>query len=171
MRRGADDARPPSGPAGAKAKAGSRPPGIALIVAYKLGKALTELALVVSILVVGPGSVAGRAREAAVFIRHHAVAAWSTALAARLVGAATERHARVLTLALLLDGLFTCLEGWALHRRYGWGRWLVIAATACLLPFEVVALARHQSASRLGLLLLNVLIVGYLVRRKDAFAK
>jgi len=166
----ADGGGPPVlGRAGREIRGHSGFSGIGLIVLYKLAKAVAELSLVAAFLLVGPGRLAEHARAVAAFVRHHAASAWSAALAERLTGAATERHARVVTLALLLDGVFTCIEGWVLHRRYPWGRWLVIAATSCLLPFEVVALARHHSAGRASLLVLNLLIVAYLVRRKHDF--
>jgi uncharacterized membrane protein (DUF2068 family) len=145
--------------------------GLQLIVGYKLAKAVVELGFVVFFVVIGPEHLTEQARAAAVYFRHHAAAAWSSALAEWLIGAATERHVFVVALALLLDGVSSCVEGWALHRRYRWSRWLIVGATSCLLPFEGVALARHPSASRTALLLVNALIVIYLVRRGDAFAR
>lgn len=138
--------------------------GVRLIVGYKLVKAALEVSLGVALLVAGSAGLAEDLRSAAIHFQHHATAAWSTALAERLVRAATGRHVLVLALASLLDGVFSAIEGWALQRRYRWGRWLVVAATSSLLPFEALALARRLSLVRSALLIVNAWIVGYLVR-------
>jgi uncharacterized membrane protein (DUF2068 family) len=65
-------------------------------------------------------------------------------------------------LALLLDGLLTLLEGWALYRGFPWAPWLVVIATGSLLPFEVAALARRLRVGRLLILLVNLAVVTYL---------
>ena len=139
--------------------------GLRLIVGYKLGEGAAQ-----SILgVVGLSRAAALTddlRRVAHFIRAHAVEAWSIKLAERLLALASDRAVRIAALALLLDGAVSFVEGWALHRRFWWSDWLVVAATAALLPFEAHALVHHATIGRLLLLVVNALIVAYLLARR-----
>jgi uncharacterized membrane protein (DUF2068 family) len=144
--------------------------GLRLIVGYKIVKAALELSFGVLLLIVGPAGLVQDVRGVALHFQHHATAAWSTALAERLVHATTEQHVLVVAVASLVDGVWSALEGWALHRRYPWARWLVVAATSSALPFEVVALVRHLSELRSALLLVNAGIVLYLALGKIGIA-
>lgn len=139
--------------------------GLRLIVAYKVAKAVLEIAFGVA-LVVFATKATDELRSIAIDVRDHGTAAWSVSLADRVVRAATRRHLFVVAVASLLDGVVTAIEGWALHRRYRWAPWLVIGLTSCLLPFEVFALVRHVTAGRATLLLVNAAIVVYLLRRE-----
>ncbi len=143
---------------------GTRPSdlGLRLIVAYKAIKAASEALLGAWLLGFGSASTQ-TLHSIAVKLSHHATAAWSIELAHELVHAATARHLVVVGLASVLDGAFSAVEGWALYRRYRWSIWLVIGATASLLPFETAALVHHFSAGRSALLLVNAVIVAYLL--------
>jgi uncharacterized membrane protein (DUF2068 family) len=110
-------------------------------------------------------------RAVALSIQHHATAAWSIALAHRLVQAATARTIVVVALAALFDGVLSAVEGWALYRRYRWSGWLVVGTTTSLLPFETLQLVRRLSAGRVALLIVNALIVVYLVRDRLAASR
>jgi uncharacterized membrane protein (DUF2068 family) len=59
----------------------------------------------------------------------------------------------------------TLAEGVGLALRRRWGESITVAATGAFIPLEIAELVRHVSAVRLGLLALNVAIVGYLVVR------
>ena len=139
--------------------------GLKLIVAYKFAKALLEMFLGVLML----SGLAHKliAVTGAANIRHHATEAWSITFAERLLHSPTAHSLHVIALAALLDGAVSLVEGWALHRRYGWSGWLVVGATFCLIPFECIALVRHPTSGHLALLLMNALIVIYLIRRRD----
>jgi len=145
--------------------------GVRLIVGYKLTKAVAALSLGVLFLLLGKAGLAQGLLAVASILRHHAVEAWSIELSAWLVRAASGRHLEVVSFALLLDGVSSLVEGWALHRRYRWSQWLIVGATACILPFEVAALVRRVSPARIALLFVNALIVAYLVRRGIAAAR
>jgi uncharacterized membrane protein (DUF2068 family) len=67
--------------------------------------------------------------------------------------------------ALVADGAASLVEAWALSRGHWWGPWLVVATTSALLPFELVALARHPHVGRFVVLAINAAIVAYLVVR------
>ena len=140
--------------------------GIRLIVRYKFVKAVVELLLGVLLLVLVMAGLAANLRTVALNIRDHMVEDWSIALAERALRVVTEPHLLVVALASFLDGVISAAEGWVLHRRYWWSRWLVVGATSCLVPFEGVALVRHFSPVRLALLLLNAVVVVYLIRRR-----
>ena len=137
--------------------------GLSFIVGYKLVKAVAEIVLAIVLVTVAFAGGAHALREFATRIREHATAAWSIALAERLVRAATGRHLQVAALASFLDGVFSFIEGWALHRRFAWSRWLIVGATSALVPFEIVSLVHRHSAGRFVLLCLNAAIVVYLV--------
>ena len=136
--------------------------GLRLIVAYKLTKAVGQLALAAFLgFVLASGAQIPVGRVAAALGRH-ATAAWSLRIA-ELLGRAATPHAIELTIAALVgDGALTLCEGWALHRRFAWAPWLVVVATGSLLPFEVFELLARPSAVRLLVVLVNLAIVWYL---------
>jgi uncharacterized membrane protein (DUF2068 family) len=138
--------------------------GLVIIIAYKLIKGSLWLVFAVTLLILMRVGISQEMLDVAVHLRHHS-GAWSLALADLLVRAATRRGLWTLFVALIADGTLTLVEGWALLRGHWWGPWLVVVATGSLLPFEVVALARHPHLSRLALLVVNVLIVWYLARK------
>jgi uncharacterized membrane protein (DUF2068 family) len=139
--------------------------GLRLVIAYKLVKAFAELALAGTLAMILASGGADTVREAIASLSRPLTSAWSLRLSA-LVARAASAHAVVLTIgALLLDGLLTACEGWALHRRFVWAPWLVVVATGSLLPFEVVELVRRPHAVRLMVFVVNLTIVCYLAAR------
>jgi uncharacterized membrane protein (DUF2068 family) len=143
------------------------PSGFNLIIRYKLAKTAVELLTGAIFFLVGSAGSAEKIAYIARAVRQHATEAWSVALAERLMDVSTPHHVAVVATALLADGMVTGLEGWALQRRYAWSRWLVVLTTASLTPFEIEALVHHPNAVRAVLLLVNLLIVGYLVMRRE----
>jgi uncharacterized membrane protein (DUF2068 family) len=144
--------------------------GLRLIIGLKLAKALIELPLGISLLIFASAGL----RELTMIaeqIRHHTTEAWSIVLAERLIHVSTARNLVVVAVASIADALMAMFEGWALHRRYLWSRWLVVGTTSSFIPLEGFALVRHPSAVRAVLLLLNALIVVYLLIRKSAFVR
>jgi len=61
-------------------------------------------------------------------------------------------------------GLFAT-EGLGLLFRRRWAEYFTIVTTAGLIPLEIFELARDFTVTKLVVLLINVLIVGYLVKR------
>jgi uncharacterized membrane protein (DUF2068 family) len=141
-----------------------REAALSLIIGYKLVKGVTWLVLAVVILAALHMGLEDRLLGLADHLRHHAHA-WSLALARLLVGAATRKGLAAITVALVADGAFSLLEGWALIHGRWWGPWLVVIGTSALLPFEVVALVRHVHPVRVLLFAGNVAIVWYLTRK------
>jgi uncharacterized membrane protein (DUF2068 family) len=137
---------------------------LSLIIAYKLIKGGLWFAFAAVIVGAMHLGLEGRLIGFAAQLRHHP-AAWSLALGDVLVRAATRRRLWTITVALIADGAVSFVEAWALIHGHWWGPWLVVVATASLLPFEVLALARHPHPVRAVVLLLNLAIVVYLARK------
>jgi uncharacterized membrane protein (DUF2068 family) len=152
------------GVAADRAKSRSDSLGLNLVITYKFVKSLLEVLIGTSLLVVGSAGLTEEFAKLAQIVRHHAAQTWSISLAEKLVDVSTVHNIFVIALAMIIDGILTGFEGWALRRGYTWSRWLVVATTAALLPFEVITLARHPSAGRCIILAANILVVGYLVR-------
>jgi uncharacterized membrane protein (DUF2068 family) len=56
-------------------------------------------------------------------------------------------------------------EAYGLWHRRRWGEWLTLVATSLLLAPEIWALSKGASALKLGGLIVNLLVVGYLLWR------
>jgi uncharacterized membrane protein (DUF2068 family) len=138
--------------------------GLVLIIAYKLIKGVLWLVIASVLLVMMRMGLSARLEGVAEHLRHHSQA-WAIELAELLTRASTPRGLVTITVALIADGTLTLVEGWALIHGHWWGPWLVVVATGSLLPFEVVALARHPHVGRALILVVNVAIVAYLIRK------
>ncbi|MGD0676486.1 MAG: DUF2127 domain-containing protein [Polyangiaceae bacterium] len=138
--------------------------GLIAIITYKLVKGGAWLVLAAVLALGTRWGVGGLLLRLADQLRHHAQA-WSIALAKVVVRAATRRGLWTIAFALVADGTSSLIEGWALLRGHWWGPWLVVVSTGSLLPFEVVALARHAHLGRVALLAVNCVIVFYLARK------
>jgi uncharacterized membrane protein (DUF2068 family) len=51
---------------------------------------------------------------------------------------------------------------WLLKR---WAEWFTVVITASLVPLEIYEIHRHPTAAKIGVLVINLAIVGYLVYR------
>ncbi len=159
---------PPGGRPGSPASGPARSPrdlGIRLIVTYKLVKGAGEALAAIALGVALQRGVTEALQHAAAFLHEHVVAQWSTRLAAALLRSLTPRHLAFLNLGLALDAALTLVEGWALHRRRWWASWLIVAATASLLPLELASLAHRVQVGRVALLAINLAVVTYLLTR------
>ena len=81
----------------------------------------------------------------------------------------TPRREIVLGLTALAYGGLFAAEGMGLSRRASWARWLTLASTSCLVPLEVYEIARRPTPLRILVLLVNLGVVVYLVRKKEVF--
>jgi uncharacterized membrane protein (DUF2068 family) len=139
--------------------------GVRLIVVYKWVKSLLQLALAITLVVLILAGLADHLHTVAIALREHVVSIWSIRLADLLVTVTTHRHLSMTALALALDGVFSFVEGWSLWRGYAWGPWLVVVATGSFIPFELRQLLRQIRLGRCLVLVVNLVIVAYLVRR------
>lgn len=65
---------------------------------------------------------------------------------------------------LIYAGLFL-LEGTGLWMQRRWGEWVTVVITGLLVPVEVYEIYRHPTGVKIGVLLLNIVVLGYLVYR------
>ncbi len=135
--------------------------GLSLIIAYKLGKGGLWLVFAATLAVMTRLGLGASLVDVAAHLRHHA-GAWSVELADLVTRAASVHALWAVVLALVGDGALSLVEGWSLLHGRWWGPWLVVIASGSLLPFEVVALARHRHLVRLAVLVINAAIVVYL---------
>ena len=86
------------------------------------------------------------------------------------VGTLTEARVLWVAVGTLVYSLFSLVEGVGLIFRVGWAGWLAIGESAFFIPIEIFELIHHFSWTVLGILALNVFIVGYLfVNRQQLF--
>ena len=64
--------------------------------------------------------------------------------------------------SFLYAGLFLA-EGTGLWRQKRWGEWLTVIITSSLVPVEIYEIYRHPTSVRVGALVINIGIVGYLI--------
>jgi uncharacterized membrane protein (DUF2068 family) len=146
-------------------RAHDAPRAFRAIVAYKLVRAVAAMGLAALLAALALAGLGPSLRAIAARIHAHAASAWSIEIANLLVSAARRGHLWILVLALASDGAYSAFEGWALHRRFPWAPWIVVAATTLFVPFEIAALVAQVNAGRVLLLAANVTIALYLAHR------
>jgi len=90
----------------------------------------------------------------------------------RLVGRAlltaaalTPNRVRDLIAGSFLYGGLFLTEGIGLWLLKRWAMWFTVIITGSFLPVEIYELVRHPSAGKVGILVINLALVGYLIRR------
>lgn len=141
-----------------------RDAGLEAIIVYKLVKAGAELliGLAATFLLIR-GAEAGAATLAE-SILEHVGAGWALRAATLLVEVATSRHVRLLAVVSIADAALSAVEGLALRAGRWWAPWLVVIATAALLPWELLEAVARPKWTRLALLLVNLAVVAVLLR-------
>jgi uncharacterized membrane protein (DUF2068 family) len=86
-----------------------------------------------------------------------------------IVRVAAFRHLNLAAAGLVAYAALEGVEGLGLWRGRRWAEYLTVLATALLIPFEAVEVARKLTLIRLGALAVNVVIVAYLAARKRLF--
>jgi uncharacterized membrane protein (DUF2068 family) len=81
----------------------------------------------------------------------------------------TPRKEVLLAFAAFAYGALFVVEAVGLARRASWARWLTIIATSGLIPIEIYEIARRPTLSRVAVMLFNVGVLVYLVRKKEIF--
>ena len=139
--------------------------GLRTVIGYKLVKSAGQILLGLGLLGVVLAGRTDAIEGLVAAVRHHVSGAWAVRIASALMSLTTPRHVELTAVALLLDGVFSGVEGWALHTRRWWAEWLVVVATGSLLPYEIYEIFRRVRAGRVVLFLVNLVIVVYLARR------
>jgi uncharacterized membrane protein (DUF2068 family) len=75
----------------------------------------------------------------------------------------TPRKMQLISAGIFLKAGLDYLEGIGLALEKNWAEWLTIGLTASFLPLEIFEIARHFTWVKVGVTLLNVLVLMYLV--------
>lgn len=75
----------------------------------------------------------------------------------------------VISVGGIAYGLLNFIVAWGLHRRFRWAEYMTIIEISALIPVEVYAMHSHFSFWRLGVFVLNIIIVIYLLRNRQLF--
>jgi len=78
-------------------------------------------------------------------------------------------HTTLIAISAIAYALLEGTEGVGLAMRRRWAEYLTVIATGVLIPFEAYEVIFHPGLYKIGALLLNVAIVGYLANRKRLF--
>lgn len=78
-------------------------------------------------------------------------------------------HVNVVAIAAIAYALLEGTEGVGLAMRRRWAEYLTVIATGLLIPYELYEVIRHVTLFKVGALLLNLAVVGYLAYRKRLF--
>lgn len=141
-----------------------RPAGLEAIIVYKLTKSVAQALLgIAGVWLIASGAEAAVATLAE-FLLEHFTGAWALRTATLLVRAATAGRLKILVVAMLVDSVLSGVEGLALRAGWWWAPWLVLTATALLLPWELWELLRHPAWGRVAILAINLAVVAYLLR-------
>jgi uncharacterized membrane protein (DUF2068 family) len=78
-------------------------------------------------------------------------------------------HITLLAVSAIVYAALEGTEGVGLAMRRRWAEYLTVIATAILIPYEAYEVVSHPTLFKVGALLLNVAVVGYLAYRKRLF--
>jgi uncharacterized membrane protein (DUF2068 family) len=81
----------------------------------------------------------------------------------------TFSHTTLLAVAAIVYALLEGTEGVGLAMRRRWAEYLTVIATGILIPYEAYEVIHKVTLFKIGALLLNVAVVGYLAYRKRLF--
>jgi uncharacterized membrane protein (DUF2068 family) len=81
------------------------------------------------------------------------------------VGLVQQRDLALIVTTSLFYSALLSTEGIGLLLQKVWAEYLTSIITASFIPIEIYAVARHTTAARITLLLVNVLVVAYLLFR------
>ena len=79
--------------------------------------------------------------------------------------ALTPNRVRDLIVGSFLYGGLFLTEGIGLWLVKRWAMWFTVIITGSFLPVEIYELVRHPSLGKAGILVINLVLVGYLIRR------
>jgi len=83
------------------------------------------------------------------------------------IGAFT--HISLLAISAIIYAALEATEGVGLAMRRRWAEYLTVIATGILIPYEAYEVIMHPTLFKVGALLLNLAVVGYLAYRKRLF--
>lgn len=142
-----------------------------LIVVERLAKGAILIAAAISLIVFGrAGLLTNWAIEAQANLNLDA----DQSLIHRVLDEAVVRagfysHPTLLGVVVILYAGLEITEGVGLAMRRRWAEYLTVIATGLLIPYEAWEVAHRLTLLRVGALLVNVAVVGYLAYRKRLF--
>lgn len=144
---------------------------IKVIIIERLAKAVVLVALAIGLLVAGEkGLLTSWAQHARDELNLDAGEGFIELLLFRVVlFIGSFSHVNVLAIGAIAYALLEATEGVGLAMRRRWAEYLTVIATSILIPYELYEVFRHVTLFRVGALLLNVAVVGYLAYRKRLF--
>ena len=141
-----------------------RPVALEAIILYKLVKAAVEVIVAAAaVWLVARGAEAGAATLAEVLLEHF-TGGWALEAATLIVVAATSGRVKFVAVAAFGDAILSAVEGFALAAGRWWAPWLVVIATATLLPWELWEVFTQPKWGRFIILAINAAVVAYLLR-------
>ncbi|TMC53347.1 MAG: DUF2127 domain-containing protein [Chloroflexi bacterium] len=78
-------------------------------------------------------------------------------------------HINLLALSAITYATLEATEGVGLAMRRRWAEYLTVIATGILIPYELYEVVIHPTLFKVGALVLNLAVVGYLAYRKRLF--
>ncbi len=144
---------------------------IKVIIVERIVKAIVLIALAIGLLVAGEkGLLTTWAQYARDELNLDAGQSFIETVLFRLVlFIGSFSHINVLAIGAIAYALLEGTEGVGLAMRRRWAEYLTVIATSILIPYEVYEVFSHVTLFRVGALLLNIAVVGYLAYRKRLF--
>ncbi len=144
---------------------------IKVIIVERIVKAIVLIALAVGLLVAGEKGLlatwATYAQDQLNLDADDGVIAQLLLRLLLLIG--TFNHVTILAIGAILYALLEGTEGVGLAMRRRWAEYLTVIATGILIPYEAYEVIHHVTLFKVGALLLNLAVVGYLAYRKRLF--
>ena len=144
---------------------------IKVIIVERIVKATVLIALAVGLLVAGEkgwlATWAQAAQEELNLAAGHGIIV--QLLLRLLVYIGNFAHINVLAIGAIVYALLEGTEGVGLAMRRRWAEYLTVIATGVLIPYEAYEVVHHVTLFKVGALLLNLAVVGYLAYRKRLF--
>ena len=144
---------------------------IKVIIVERIVKAIVLIALAVGLLVAGrTGLLTGWADYAQDQLNLAAGNSLIVGLLLKLVVyIGNFSHTTLLAIGAIVYALLEGTEGVGLAMRRRWAEYLTVIATGLLIPYEAYEVIHKATLFKVGALLLNVAVVGYLAYRKRLF--
>jgi uncharacterized membrane protein (DUF2068 family) len=144
---------------------------IKVIIVERIIKAIVLIALAVGLLVAGrTGALTNWADYADDQLNLQAGNSLITQLLLRLiVYIGNFSHTTLLAVGAIVYALLEGTEGVGLAMRRRWAEYLTVIATGILIPYEAYEVIHKITLFKVGALLLNIAVVGYLAYRKRLF--
>jgi uncharacterized membrane protein (DUF2068 family) len=144
--------------------------GLRLIALFKFAKIVLLIAVGLGALRLLDPDTAARAQRWATALATSSDRRLVQQLLAQVVGLSPGRLEVLALGAFLYAGLFTT-EGVGLWWGRRWAEYLTVVATASFVPIEIFEILQRVSLPRVGALVTNIAVVGYLVYRLRAHPK